>query len=261
MARPTRLWLCEHIRDLFAKKTGMEAIEGIKLDHFSPELKFSCAPFRHMEKLRLLHVYGKRDFGFCQGPEYLPNELRWISWGGYPSKYLPESFPAEKLVCLEMPGSDIVQLWKGRKRLDLSYCNLLEIPSDLSPLSSLEELNLSGNKFSSLPSNLGHLSRLKILKLEGCTELESLRDLPPSISVLVADDCQSLNSLMDLSSTKHEWLWYVSFANCFKLAQENQLGSSSTSVADMLLESLLQVAVYIHIIFAMHISTHILTYI
>ncbi|KAM7508161.1 hypothetical protein LguiA_018614 [Lonicera macranthoides] len=150
-----------------------------------------------MEKLRLLHVYGKRDFGFCQGPEYLPNELRWISWGGYPSKYLPESFPAEKLVCLEMPGSDIVQLWKGRKsmglvvpclkRLDLSYCNLLEIPSDLSPLSSLEELNLSGNKFSSVPSNLGHLSRLKILKLE-----------------------------------------------------ENQLGSSSTSVADMLLESLLQ---------------------
>ncbi|KAM7508160.1 hypothetical protein LguiA_018613 [Lonicera macranthoides] len=107
---------------------------------------------------------------------------------------------------------------------------MLEIPVDLSPLTSLEELNLSGNDFAYLPGSISQLSQLKTLLLDCCTKLEALQEVPSSIAVLIADDCHSLKSLACLS-TKHEWLWKVSFVNWF---------NQSSNIADILLHSLLQ---------------------
>lgn len=122
------------------------------------------------------------------------------------------------------------------KKLDLSSCDLLEeLSADLAGLSSLEELDLSGNNFVAFPAKISELPRLKILKLESCTRLESLPDLPESIAVLNADECHSLQSLADLSE-KHAFLWKVSFLNCFELVKNKE----NHNAADKLLHSLLQ---------------------
>ncbi|TYH46958.1 hypothetical protein ES332_D11G377100v1 [Gossypium tomentosum] len=56
------------------------------------------------------------------------------------------------------------------RELQLRYCNLCEgdIPSDISCLSSLTDLDLSGNNFISIPASLTRLSKLKSLELSNC---------------------------------------------------------------------------------------------
>ena len=41
------------------------------------------------------------------------NELRYFQWDGYPLKSLPSKNIPEHLVSLEMPHSNIEQLWNG----------------------------------------------------------------------------------------------------------------------------------------------------
>jgi len=78
--------------------------------------------FARMDGLRFLNFYGRRDSqeDKMQLPptgllEYLPNELRYLRWDGFPSKSLPPSFRAEHLVELHLRGSKLVRLWTGVK--------------------------------------------------------------------------------------------------------------------------------------------------
>ncbi|XP_031129542.1 TMV resistance protein N-like [Ipomoea triloba] len=120
------------------------------------------------------------------------------------------------------------------RKLDLSYYNKLEeIASDISCLFTLEELNLSGNEFEDFPTTISRLNRLKILKLEKCTNLVSLPDLPLNIALIDADECESLQSVANLSA-EHANLWKVSLFGCSKLCEANK------NTADLLLNSLLQ---------------------
>lgn len=71
------------------------ALKGVKL---------SIKAFQKMINLRVLKIddlYISGDF------ELLSKELRWLSWKGCPLKYIPSNFPAEKLVVLNMEGSDV----------------------------------------------------------------------------------------------------------------------------------------------------------
>ena len=67
-------------------------------------------------------------------------------------------------------------------KLDLSYFNLKEIPDDIGCLFSLIELDLSGNNFVSLLESIIKLSSLKHLSLNDCKRLQSLPNLPSSIT-------------------------------------------------------------------------------
>jgi hypothetical protein len=96
----------------------------------------------------------------------------------------------------------IVQL-SSLKMLDLSYCNLLDgaIPNDLSCLSSLYSLKLSGNKFRRMPDSAGKLSHLRFLYLEDCSWLQVLPKLPLGLTDLHVRNCPSLKlfyNLMDM---------------------------------------------------------------
>ncbi|XP_057423687.1 disease resistance protein RPP2B-like [Lotus japonicus] len=62
--------------------------------------------------------------------------------------------------------------------LDLSFCNLLEIPDAIGLLHSLERLNLGGNSFVKLPSSIKELSKLVVLNLDYCKQLKYLPELP-----------------------------------------------------------------------------------
>lgn len=76
-----------------------------------------------MKRLRVLDAHSNRgsdyfssDWKFDQVSQYLPNALRYLRWESYPYQSLPETFHANNLVGLEMPYSNIAQLWEGRER-------------------------------------------------------------------------------------------------------------------------------------------------
>ncbi|TXG68584.1 hypothetical protein EZV62_003519 [Acer yangbiense] len=114
------------------------------------------------------------------GLNYLPNELRFLHWNGYPSKALPSTFSLVNLVELDLSTGNIEQLWEGKKhapklkRLNLSHsCHLTEMP-DLSNTPCLEDINLVNCKsLLDISSSLQHLNKLRNLDLAGCESLRS----------------------------------------------------------------------------------------
>ena len=82
------------------------------------EIYLNPNTFTKMRKLRFLKFYSssingenKCKISDFQGPGFA--ELRYLHWHGYPLKSLPSNIHLEKLVLLEMPHSNIQQLWKG----------------------------------------------------------------------------------------------------------------------------------------------------
>lgn len=105
--------------------------------------------------------------------------------------------------------------------LDLSDCNIVELPSDIDSLSSLIHLKLSRNKFSSLPASISGLPQLKIIELESCKKLQALPELPSSIKAIDAHDCASLETFSyPLVYTPQS---SFRFTNCFKLKQHRNI--------------------------------------
>ncbi|XP_028756288.1 disease resistance-like protein DSC1 [Neltuma alba] len=111
--------------------------------------------------------------------------------------------------------------------LKLKDCSkLLGLPDNISLLSSLRELDLSGSNIEALPFSIKYLSRLQHLYLNECKSLRSLPELPPSISRVSADDCLSLETLHsplmseDREGTQYYYL-HFSFKNCMKLDGES----------------------------------------
>ncbi|KAL7587750.1 hypothetical protein Lser_V15G37501 [Lactuca serriola] len=117
------------------------------------------------------------------------------------------------------------------RKLDLCWSNLgdEDIGSDVLEFPNLQELNLYGNKFSQLSFSCLRFPRLKWLDVSFCKELVELSELPQSIAIVIADYCDSLESLGDISNCK--WLWKVS------LRGDNKVGPL---VGEILLDSMLQ---------------------
>lgn len=65
--------------------------------------------FSQMRKLRLLQLNNARLTG---GYKEFPKGLRWLCWRGCSLKYIPNDFPLESLVVLDMRSSSLELLWK-----------------------------------------------------------------------------------------------------------------------------------------------------
>ncbi|KAI4305604.1 hypothetical protein L6164_028961 [Bauhinia variegata] len=86
------------------------------------------------------------------------------------------------------------------KKLDLSYCDLRDesLPPEMGCLSSLSELDLSGNNFTELPAScIANLTNLYQLKLNSCASLKSMPKLPPNIGRFYGLNCTSLVTWSD----------------------------------------------------------------
>ncbi|XP_052294506.1 disease resistance protein LAZ5-like [Citrus sinensis] len=97
---------------------GTEKIEGICLDMSKvKEIHINSNTFTKMCRLRFLKFYSsiegenKCKVSDFQGPGFA--EVRYLHWHRYPLKSLPSNIQPEKLVLLEMPHSNIQQLWDG----------------------------------------------------------------------------------------------------------------------------------------------------
>jgi len=106
------------------------------------------------------------------------------------------------------------------KELDLELTSIKELPSSIGLQTKLEKLYLGHTHIKSLPKSIKNLTRLRHLDLHHCSELQTLPELPPSLEILDADGCVSLENVA-FRSTASEQLKEkkkkVTFWNCLKL--------------------------------------------
>ena len=96
--------------------------------------------------------------------------------------------------------------------LDLSFCNLLQIPDAIGRLHCLKWLNLGGNNFVALPCSIKELSKLRWLNLEHCKHLKYLPELPIygewQLGLYVFN-CSRLSDMEHCCSTAFSWMKQV----------------------------------------------------
>ncbi|KAH0997288.1 hypothetical protein GBA52_021152 [Prunus armeniaca] len=225
-ANRSRLWNDKDSFNVLREKSGTETIEGLALDMHMHSLNtpwgnsddevLETNAFARMSKLRLLHLSHVRFKGCI---EEFPKGLRWLRWLEFPLKSIPSDFPLECLVYLEMPHSNLRQVFKGIKYLrslktvDLSHSHslteissfllvpnlerlvledctsLVDVHESIVNLKNLVCLNLKGcRKIRKLPKNLFKLQSLDTLSLSGCSNLKDfLTELRKMESLKVLD--------------------------------------------------------------------------
>ena|GEM_PF-4399422 len=78
------------------------------------------------------------------------------------------------------------------KYLNLALSNITEVPSEISKMTGLEELDLSNNPIKSLPPEISRLNKLQILKLYGTKikkkEADKIKELLPNVNIYFKED-------------------------------------------------------------------------
>ncbi|KAM1656735.1 hypothetical protein TB2_044987 [Malus domestica] len=138
----------------------------------------------------------------------LPKKLKYLILGGcHNLTKLPDFSKLPLLEVLNLGGCKglcgayhfLAQL-KMIQALNLSNCNITDgaVLEIIGSLSSLRALYLSGNGFNRLPI-LSGLSQLQFLRLNHCTNLQAIPDLPNSLIELEANNCTALEIMSDFS--------------------------------------------------------------
>ncbi|KDP41073.1 hypothetical protein JCGZ_03179 [Jatropha curcas] len=114
----SRLWIPQDVYLVLKREKGTGNIEGISLDKSKiRDIELSPTVFERMYNLRLLEFHNpftsELKIYLPKGLQFLPDELRFLRWDKYPSKSLPTSFCAEKLMELHMRESQLRELWNG----------------------------------------------------------------------------------------------------------------------------------------------------
>ncbi|XP_048227426.1 disease resistance protein RPV1 [Ricinus communis] len=222
LEKRSRLWNPKDVYYVLTKKKGTKAIEGISLDlSTTREMHLECDAFAGMDHLRILKFYTSNSSIGCKHKMHLPgcglqslsDELRYLQWHKFPSRSLPPKFCAENLVVLDLPHSNIEQLWKGvqdlmnLKQIGLSYSKHLTKIPDLSEAKNVESINLEGCKsLVELPSSVQYLDKLEYLNLRLC---KSLKRLPSRIGskllrILDISYCSNVKSCPEISGNVEE---------------------------------------------------------
>ncbi|XVE83986.1 hypothetical protein DITRI_Ditri16bG0132800 [Diplodiscus trichospermus] len=197
---------CSKLENLPENLQHVECLE--ELDLSETAIRKPPSFIFQFKKLKILSFKG------CKGP---PSKLR----SNLPSLFkLLQRGSTDSMALMLSPLSCLSSLTK----LNLSDCNLGEgaIPSDICSLSSLKELDLSGNDFIYLPAALSHLSMLQCLHLSDCKKLKSLPELVSSIEYVLIDNCCSLEVVGGPTTTSNALYWaFIGGISCYKLKEKN----------------------------------------
>ncbi|KAK0578253.1 hypothetical protein LWI29_007518 [Acer saccharum] len=189
--RSQTTWFVSSNRTGFVRKPidpvvsqGTEAVKGIFLNMSiiqNTNLKLDSQVFKKMHNVRFLKFYRWKNYSpvrLPRGLKYLPDELRYLHWVGYPSKVLPSNLSLENLIELNLSHSKVERLWEGKKhapklkRLILSYSERLTMIPDLSESPCLEVINLKNcESLLDISLSIQGLKNLRYLYLEGCKSL------------------------------------------------------------------------------------------
>ncbi|KAL6209302.1 hypothetical protein ACLB2K_020244 [Fragaria x ananassa] len=258
-----QLWLSgtaiEKVPSSIDRQVGLKYL---KLDHCE---SLSCLPnaICNLKFLLQLDISGCSRLGKL--PENIGNmgSLEYLYMNGTSIRDLPPSLSLLKnLQVLESRASPIKKqdgsFWglfvrkspeplglvlhsfnglRSLKQLYLSDCDICQgaIPDDICCLSSVQQLDLSGNNFVTLPSSIKRLSSLHVFWLQRCQRLQQLPDLPSNSSLYIyADGCGSLVMLSEpselrRSSIKSQGFSFTS-ANCFGLVDTEGCNNGIFSV-------------------------------
>ncbi|CAN1235883.1 TMV resistance protein N [Linum perenne] len=255
----SRLWCPDDVFHVLETATGTEEVEAIVLD--MPKTESSCCNVRAFEKMYRLRLLIVRNVGFDQGPEVLPNGLRFLDWDGFPSDSLPGLFRPSKLVELSLCNSNIEQLCRGKakfrnlKVMNMSHSHKLIKTPDFTSMLNLERLTFEDcTSLTEIHPSLLHLEYLVHLNFIGCTSINSfphtapkmpslqellldgtnIEKLPESIkfftglSKLSLKDCKSLK-FIPKGITQLKNLKAFNLSGCYKLANvPEKLGDLDT---------------------------------
>ncbi|RHN51940.1 putative TIR domain, winged helix-turn-helix DNA-binding domain-containing protein [Medicago truncatula] len=98
----SRLWSSKDIVEVLEENTGTSKIGTIIMFlDFNEEIvvNWDGEAFKNMTKLRTLFI--DEGVKFSESPKHLPNSLRILLWGGYPSEYFPvDFFPKQLTICI-----------------------------------------------------------------------------------------------------------------------------------------------------------------
>ncbi|CAH8274158.1 unnamed protein product [Arabidopsis lyrata] len=213
-----RLWNHILIVGALKKRAGADSVRGIFLDMFElkKELPLEKCTFTEMRNLRYLKFYSSRchqegeadcKINFPEGVEFSLDEVRYLYWLKFPLEKLPKDFNPKNLTDLNLPYSEIEEVWEGLKDtpklkwVDLSHSSKLCNLTGLLNAKSLQRLNLEGcTSLEELPSEMKSLENLVFLNMRGCT---SLRVLPHmnliSMKTLILTNCSSLEEFQVIS--------------------------------------------------------------
>ncbi|KAL3360044.1 hypothetical protein AABB24_016513, partial [Solanum stoloniferum] len=202
-AKRSRLFNPLEVIDVLQGNKGSKKVEILVVERQALKgVKLSTEAFRKMINLRVLKI---DDLHISGDFELLSKELRWLSWKGCPLKCIPSNFPSEKLVFLNMKGSNIqefglnLQYCRNLKKLDLSDCKRLRRTPNFKGSRSLERLVLGNcSSLKEIHPSIGNLDRLIYLQLSDCkkiTDLTSSICQLKSLRILDISDCSSLQTL------------------------------------------------------------------
>ncbi|XP_070661915.1 disease resistance protein RPV1-like isoform X2 [Malus domestica] len=164
---------------------------------------FSTVAFANMKKLKFLQLYHVKLDGEYK---YLSKELKWLRWYRCHLKSIPDDFfRQDKLVCIDMRFSQLVQVWKGSQSLrrlkimNLSHSySLIESP-DFSKVPDLKELILENcASLSEIHPFIGQLKNLSLVNLRNCYSLSSLPSdfyKSKSVRTLCLNNCPKFGEL------------------------------------------------------------------
>ncbi|XP_049345008.1 disease resistance protein RUN1-like [Solanum verrucosum] len=167
---------------LFNPQEGFKKVEVLVVEQRALKgMKLSTKAFQKMIKLRVLKIDNLHISGDV---ELLSKELRWLSWKGCPLKCVPSNFPAEKLVVLNMRGSNIQEFGLN---LQVCYSILQFHVYCYIAISWFDDCK----RLRSTPNFKGSQS-LETLWLQNCS---SLKEIHPSIGNLDRLICLMKQSL------------------------------------------------------------------
>ncbi|XP_039160541.1 disease resistance protein RUN1 [Eucalyptus grandis] len=214
------LGFCRMLKELPVEVGKLEALKQLLLQYCP---KISIVP-ESIGTLRNLEILDMRSSGIKELPDSIGalQNLKILEISETRIKELPRGIGAlQNLEILKISDTQLKELsesvgaLRNLEILYMGWTRLKELPNGIGRLTKLRELDVACSDIFEVPKSISNLSSLQRLELHRCKKLQSLPDLPSSLTSLSVT-CQSfrLPSLAYLTHLKKLQLWDCKILEC-----------------------------------------------
>jgi len=200
--KEVKLFFSRYLKELpdFSKALNLEVLDI----HFCSQLTSVHPSILSLEKLE------KLDLSHCTSLIELTSDTHTSSL-----RYLNLKF------CKNIRKFSVTSV--NMIELDLRYTQVNTLPASFGCQSNLEILHLGNCSIESFPLCFKNLIKLQYLEVRYCQKLQNLPVLPPSLEILLAQECSTLKTVFFPSTAEQfkENRKRVVFANCLKLDEHS----------------------------------------